>query len=141
MCTKCLLVPKLSMKNVMRCVGCSIRDFYTRLGYFSSGFYIASTFLRVYMPCTSGTPQPIKRSATCKTYHHVGKKLAEEVIRIWGAAGLYIVGPQPHEMLSGPPSHIKHYRGVVLRSLEHIVLMSLAVRSRTLAALHRSLPI
>lgn len=87
------------------------------------------------------TLQPIKRSATCKTYHHVGKKLAEEVIRIWGAAGLYIVGPQPHEMLSGPPSHIKHYRGVVLRSLEHIVLMSLAVRSRTLAALHRSLPI
>lgn len=29
-----------------------------------------------------------------------------------------------------PPSRIKHYRGVVLRSLEHIVLMSLPVRSR-----------
>lgn len=68
MCTKCLFVRKLSMKNVMRCVDFSIRDFYTRLrDYFSSGFYTASTFLRVYMPCTSGTPQTIKRSTTCKT--------------------------------------------------------------------------
>lgn len=44
----------------------------------------------------------------------------------------FIVAPQPHETLSGPPSRIKHYRGVVLRSLEHIVLMSLSVRLRAL---------
>lgn len=55
-------------------------------------------------------------------------------VRRWfefGAAD-FIVAPQPHETLSGPPSRIKHYQGVVLRSLEHIVLMSLSVRLRAL---------